>query len=259
MSTQSIIITKKLKIVRQGNEILKGIDLNMTADQHLAIIGSNGAGKTFLLRILSADIIPSSGEVEIFGKKFGKISLWDLRKMIGFVSTRLAYWYGDKSTVTEVIGSGFHGTLGLPEELTDDQKDKISDLLNFFHLVGFEDRIFDTLSDGEKRRVLLSRALVLEPKLLIFDEPCQGLDIPTREIFLEDVNRLATTIPIIYVTHHLEELPSCISDVIFLKKGKVYAQGPKAKMLNSENMTVVFDYDLEVEKKGDRYYVRHIE
>jgi len=254
---KKIISAKNIKIVRQGTKILKGIDIEMLSNQHLGIIGHNGAGKSFLLQILSADIIPSSGEVTILDQTFGKTNLWNLRKKIGFVSSKLIFWYKDQVKVLDVVASGFHGTFGLPEKITDHQKKRILQVLKFFDIEALQDRFFETLSDGEKRKVLLCRAIVLDPKILIFDEPCQGLDIPTREIFLKDVDKLSKKINIIYVNHHLEELPFCITDIVFLKKGKIFAKGKKDQMLTSKMISDVFDFPLEVVKKNKRFFVQH--
>lgn len=252
-----IVSAKELKIVRQGNEILKGIDFEMNDDQHIAVIGPNGAGKSFLLQILSADSIPSSGTVKIFGQEFGKVSLLKLRQQIGFVSNRMFYAFEEEMTCLEVVCTGFTGFLGLPDGYTEEQATRAKKMLKFFKVDYLAERKFTVVSDGERRKIMLSRAIVNEPKLLILDEPCQGLDIASREIFLNDVNKLAEKIPLIYVTHHLEELPSCISDLILIKDGKVFDNGKKNDILNSDKISRLFDCDLEVIKKGDRYYTLH--
>lgn len=244
-------------ITRQGYTILNGVDLQMHADQHLAIIGPNGAGKSFLLQVLSADLVPSSGTVTLLGKTFGKVSLWELRQKIGFVSSRMAFWVEGNTRVLDVVCSGFQGTYGLPEPATEEQRAAALELLEFFEISTLQTHSFETLSDGERRKVLLSRALVRQPELLILDEPCQGLDIPTRERFLEDLDRLAQRIPMVYVTHHLEELPTCITDVIYLKHGSIFNQGPKETLLTSKCLSAAFDYPLHVLKKGERWYVQH--
>lgn len=252
-----IISVSQLGITRQGTTILSDINFTMNQSQHIAIIGPNGAGKSFFLRVLSADLIPSSGTVTLLGGTFGKTNLWDLRRRIGFVSSRLAFWYEANSTAADVVYSGFFGTYGVSEEVSDEQKERAHQMLSFFGMGSFTERLFETLSDGERRKILLARAMVTEPDLLIFDEPCQGLDIPSRDIFLEDVDRLAQKTPIIYVSHHPEELPSCISEVLYLKSGKIFKFGPKEEMITTENMSALFDYELEVVKKGDRFYVQH--
>ena len=251
-----MISLQNVGVRRNSKTILQNINIEIQAKNHLAVIGPNGAGKSFLLRIMSADIIPSSGDVTILGKTFGKTNLWELRKKIGFVSSQLIFWYGGSTTVMEVVGSGFNGTLGLPNDLNTREKEQVFKILRSFKMESFIDRVFKTLSDGEKRKVLLARALVWSPEIVIFDEPCMGLDIPTREFFLQDIEALSKNILVIYVTHHLEELPTCIKQVLYLKNGTVWNSGPKEKMLTSQFISEVFAYDLKVIAKQGKYYLQ---
>jgi iron complex transport system ATP-binding protein len=258
MNTPIIKLTN-VCIQRQGKDILKGITLDLKADQHLAIIGPNGAGKSFLLRTLAADLIPSSGTTTILGKTFGKCSLWDLRKQIGYVSSSISHWYEKEASILDVVVSGFQGSYGLPTAPTQEHIDAAQKILKTFELEVRSFQKFSTLSDGQRRKTLLARALVIQPKLLIFDEPCQGLDIPTREQLLTDINELAKNTPIVYVTHHLEELPSCITHMMLLKAGKSLMYGEKDDLINSKNISELFDYPLEVRQKDHRYYTCHAE
>ena len=244
----NIFTLASVGIKRQGKVILDQIDLEMSSSQHLAIIGPNGAGKSFLLRILSADLVPSDGEVTIFGHVFGKVSLWEIRKKVGFVSTRMAYTFDGTMPLRDVVASGYFGAYGVPEKLSNEQEAKVQEVIAEFNLSDHIDQAFATLSDGERRKALLARSLVLHPELLIFDEPCQGLDLPSRDRFLEDIDQIATQIPIVYVTHHLEELPSCITDVVLLKEGKIFKEGPRSSVLTTENMTALFDHPVDGEK-----------
>ncbi len=253
MRSDRIIFVKNLKIIRQGNEILKGIDLQMYSNQHIGIIGPNGAGKSFLLQVLSADLIPSSGLVEILGKQFGKVNLFELRKEIGYVSNRMFYAFESNMTCLEVVCTGFSGVMGLPDGYTKQEAKQTIEILEFFGVEYLKDRKFEVISDGERRKIMLCRAIVTDPKLLIFDEPCQGLDIPSREFFLNDVDKLSKKIPILYVTHHLEELPGCITDLILLKKGEIFVKGKKNVILTSKNISDLFDYNLEVTEKDGKF------
>ncbi len=255
----SVVDVVDLGITRRGTTILQGISFSLAQHQRLAIIGPNGAGKSFLLRVISADLIPSRGTVSILGHVFGKVSLWELRKKIGFVSTRMIYECDRSLSVFEVVCSGFKGTYSLSEEPTEEEGSRAKERIRFFGLCSIEQRKFAVLSDGESRKTLLCRAMVNEPQLLVFDEPCQGLDISTRELLLADIDRLAIEIPLIYVTHHLEELPSCITDVMFIKGGEMKGLGVKDSMLASEALSELFGCPLLVKKKGVRYYVEHDE
>ena len=253
----SIIDLSHVSLTRQGKTILSDISFTLEAGDRLAVVGPNGAGKSFLLRLLSADLIPSSGRITLLGKTFGETNLWELRRRIGFVSTRLAFYYEGNVTVREVVASGFAATFALAEPLTVHQAAAVQTSLEFFQLPALAERCFETLSDGEKRKTLLARAIVEQPELLIFDEPCQGLDIPSRERFLADVERLAKTTPIVYVTHHVEELPMCINKVLFLRQGTMTALGAPRSLLTSEELSALFEYPLAVQSHDGRYYIQH--
>ncbi len=254
----NLITVKNLVILREGKFILQDVNFAITYQDRVAILGPNGAGKSFLLRVLSADLVPSFGSyVEIFGQVFGKTKLSDLRSQIGFVSSRQLHWFANKDTVWQVVASGIDGVYGATREFSPHETELITESLDRFGVLEIKDRLFDVLSDGEKRRVLLSRSLVKKPKLLILDEPAIGLDIPTRVKFLEILDQLSLNLPIIYVTHHLEELPKTINKVIFLKEGKLIAQGTKAEMLTSDNLSKLLDMDVEVVLKNGRYFILH--
>lgn len=256
MST--IIKLKNLHVARQGTSILQDINLNIQSPDRVAILGPNGAGKSFLLRVLSADLVPSFGSyVEIFGEVFGKTKLADLRKQIGFVATRQAFWFNSKDTLWQVAASGIDGVYGTSRDFTKEEEDLITTSLTKFELAEIQNRPFEVLSDGEKRRTLLARGLVHKPKLLILDEPAIGLDIKSRLKFLETIDQLSQELPLIYVTHNLEELPTNINKVVFLKDGKILNQGDKIGMLNSENLSQLLDIEVEVVEKNGRYFLLH--
>ncbi len=287
-----MIKVTNLNLTRNGRKILKAINFELNSNNHLAIIGPNGAGKSFLTRILSADLIPSYGSyIEVDSKIFGKTNLSELRKKIGFVSSKQVDWFIDSvsnikqhilasdfdytksnleilktdkafgsgvNSILEVVCTGYFGGYGISSELTKDMIKKAKKiLLDFgFELQNKHCQIpFEILSDGEKRKVLLARALVTEPKVLVLDEPCQGLDIPSRENFLTEINKLSNQVLVIYVTHHLEDLPSLIKKILLIKNGKVFQFGDKEKTLTSKNLSKLFDYKIEVKNSGSRYFV----
>jgi iron complex transport system ATP-binding protein len=253
-----IVRLENLHIHRQGQSILENINLIMNGRDRLAVLGPNGAGKSFLLRVLSADLVPSFGSyVEIFGQVFGQTRLADLRRQIGFVATRQAFWFRSSDTVWEVVASGLDGVYGVSQEFEDEEKKLIDESLDKFGLTQIIKRPFEVLSDGEKRRTLLARGLVHKPRLLILDEPAIGLDIPNRLSLLAEIDRLAKELPIIYVTHNLEELPTCINQVLLLKHGQIFAQGTKEDTLTSSNLSKLLDIKLEVVPQNGKYFVLH--
>jgi iron complex transport system ATP-binding protein len=254
----NLITVKNLHVLKNGKFILQDINFTIDWQDRVAILGPNGAGKSFLLRVLSADLVPSFGSyVEIFGKVFGKTKLSDLRSQIGFVSSRQLHWFSNKDTLWQVVASGIDGVYGASREFSSHEVKLITESLDRFGILEIKDRLFDVLSDGEKRRALLARSLVKKPKLLILDEPAIGLDIPTRVKFLETLDQLSLNLPIIYVTHHLEELPRTINKILFLKEGKLIAQGSKADMLTSDNLSKLLDMEVEVVLKNDKYFILH--
>jgi iron complex transport system ATP-binding protein len=282
---------KNLNLTRKGKVILKNINFELKKNQHLAIIGANGAGKSFLSRVLAADLVANYGsEVEILNSKIGKVNLSQLRRKIGFVSSTQASEFkqkvsyiknslqetdpdlftnkdlqelneNDANSILEVVLTGFFGSFGLPEKPTDFMIQKAKQELAKF---GFKANTkinlktnFETLSDGEKRKVLLARSLVLDPQILILDEPCQGLDIPTREAFLSKIEEVIQDKLLIYTTHHLSEIPKSVQKILLLKNGEVFKFGDKKDILTTQNLTQLFEVDIKVFEKNDRYFEYH--
>ncbi len=241
-----------------GKEILKKISFSLESSEHLAIIGRNGAGKSMLLKILSATLFPSSGTISVLGKKFGEANLLELRKSIGLVSDKLQKSYYEDSVVQNVVLSGFFASNGLYDDVSKEMIQQASHILEFLNISHLVDRIYGELSNGEQKRVLIARALVFEPKLLILDEVCNGLDIASREEFLEFLQNIANKniCNIIYVTHHIEEIFPAINRILLLKDGSAYKIGSKKEILTSQNITDTLSYKCELIEKDERYYIK---
>lgn len=247
-----------LKVRRGETEILKGIDWTVQTNEHWAILGANGCGKTSLLAAITAYLSPSSGEVYFMGEKYGETDWNEVRHKIGIVSSALARRVPPEEPAIETVLSGENAQLGYWTRQSKVDATKARRCLGKMGVRALADRLWGVLSQGERQKVFIARALMSDPKLLILDEPCAGLDPVARERFLQSLQKLAQMKrgpALILVTHHIEEIIPEITHVLILKDGKVLAAGPKAEVLNSANMSQAFGADLKIRKqpKQDRW------
>ena len=241
-----------VSVVRGGRRIIDRVTLRIDAGENVAIIGLNGSGKTTLLKLLRGDVFAFDDDepysMRIFGEPHWNI--FELRNRMGVVSMDLQDRFNPKTTVREVIGSGFFGSLDVFRnmEITPSMEEKI----NYRAMeMGVEDllpREIEGLSLGEMRRVLISRALVTDPTMLILDEPMTGLDIVMKSRFRKMFDILTDTgVNIIMITHDLTDIPLKLDRVIMIREGKIFKDGPKAEMLTSENVSEVYGDNIVVE------------
>lgn len=257
----TVIRMDKVMWKRDQQTILSDIDWTLTRGQHWAILGLNGSGKTSLLQIVNGYQWPSKGSVEVLGETFGKTDLRELRRRIGWVSVSMA----DKimqnhmtDTALQVVLSGRHASIGL--WTTVDAKDEGDayhqmDRLDCLHLAQLS---FGNLSQGERQRILIARALMGQPDLLILDEPCSGLDILAREQLLTTIEALASNTlgpTLLYVTHHTEEIVASITHVLILDEGRVVCSLPKEEALVSPVLSLAFHVPVDAKKVGGRTWV----
>lgn len=252
---EKVISLQNVSFKRNGKEILKNINWDIKENEHWALLGLNGSGKTSLLNIVSGYHFPSSGDVSVLGNVFGRTSLPELRKQIGFVSTatdRFSNVY-DLETVEEIVVSGKFASFGLYEKVEQEDWEKADQLLSRFRLDYLKGKVFHQLSQGEKRRVFIARAFMNQPSLVILDEPCAGLDILSREEVLDLTDQIAKTdCHVIYVTHYIEEIVQEISHVLLLRDGKMVAAGPKHDVLTDTLLTETFKTNVKVHWEEDR-------
>jgi iron complex transport system ATP-binding protein len=222
--------------------ILGRIEWCVRRGEHWAIVGPNGAGKTTLLRVLAADLWPSRGQVSVLGRRFGRSDLRELRQAIGVVSTATADRIPEWETGRAIVDPDGRGSAG----------DALA-TVGAAHLV---ERVYSTISQGERQRVLIARALAAGPSLLLLDEPCAGLDPVARERFLADLGSLAarTDAPsLVLVTHHIEEIPPFVTHLLAMRDGAVVARGPIRDVLTDDAMSTTFGVPCRVERDGDRW------
>ncbi|MFT8323251.1 MAG: ABC transporter ATP-binding protein [Bacillus sp. (in: firmicutes)] len=251
-----IVRAEGVGLKRNGKWILQDINWKINKGEHWVLYGLNGAGKTALLNMLCAYYHPTVGAVEVLGKVFGKAELGGaLRKRIGLVSNRLQQNLYASDSAYEIILSGAFASIGLYETPTDEVRQKAIDLLKQLGCFDYANRAYSSLSQGEKQKVLIARALMLDPELIILDEPATGLDFLAREQLLESIHNMAekeNAPTIIYVTHHLEEVLPVFTHSFLLKKGTVFAKGRTVEMMSSENLSNFFEFPVKVIWDKDR-------
>jgi len=222
---RTLIHIKRANVFLDRKRVLRNVTWEMQADQHWAIVGSNGAGKSTLLKLICGDLHPAAGAAIRRFDLTPKDTIWALRKKIGFVSPHFQANYRATLTGAEVVASGYFSSVGLIEPVTSLQKKKVRQLLDSFHLAPLGDKNILRMSYGEFRAVLTMRALINDPEILILDEPFDGLDAPAKAAFAKALERAASKgTRLIIVTHHPGDLPTCITHVLVLEKGRIVSQ-----------------------------------
>lgn len=229
-----ILIEMEDTTVRYGGQpVLDQLNWMMKRGENWAIFGPNGSGKSTILKlILGENLQGYSNKVFLFGRQKGTgETLWEIKKKIGVVSSELQIKYRKKMNAYDVIASGFHDSIGLYQYPTPEQKKVVDQWIGILHIEDIACQNFDHLSYGQKRMILIARAMVKSPLLLIADEPCHGLDIPNRKRVLDIIERIGRTeTNLLYVTNLQEEIPDCITHILLLQKGKVLKQGEKEEV-----------------------------
>ncbi len=242
---------------RDGVEILHEVRWTIRAGEHWVLLGPNGSGKTSLLRILAAYEWPSQGEVEVLGEKFGRFDLRELRKRIGLVCPALAPRFPEWDDARSIVLSGIDAAIGPSRKFSAEEERRALAALESVAASHIARRPFGALSEGERQRVLIARAFLPAPALLVLDEPCEGLDPLARERLLEDLARFAArpgAPTMVLVTHHLEEIPPFVSHGLLLAGGAVVATGPVEEVVTTAHLSRAFGVPCEVKVEPSRRY-----
>ena len=251
-----------VSIVRGGSTLLDSVDWQVGEDERWVVIGPNGAGKTTLLQILAAGMHPTSGMVELLGELLGLVDVFELRPRIGVTSAALADRIPRGESVGNVIVSASYAVLGRwREDYAPEDFQRAAGLMRQLHVAHLSKRTFGTLSEGERKRVQIARALMTDPELLLLDEPAAGLDLAGREELVGTLAGIASdpqAPAMVLVTHHLEEIPAGITHAMLLKRGRVVASGPIREVLTDELLSETFDLPLEVRSQDGRWTARAV-
>ncbi len=233
-------------------KILNSINLKLGLGENTVIIGQNGSGKSTLLKVIAKLKYPLAKE-NSFIKHLGssRVSIWHLRKNISFVLSELDKRIKDNMKISNIILSGYQGTFGLvnPKLITKTHQNKLKEIINLLDIKNI-DKKYCNLSDGQKRRVLIARAIVNDPKVLVLDEPTSMLDLKAKYQLLQCLSKLANQgITILYVTNDIESIIKETNRIIFIKNGNILLDGEPNQLINSDNLSSLYDFPIEVRNK----------
>jgi iron complex transport system ATP-binding protein len=256
----AVVDLAEVSIIRGGATLLDAVSWTVQETDRWVVVGPNGAGKTTLLQVVAAQIHPSSGVAGLLGEVLGTVDVFELRPRIGLTSAALAERIPRGERVHDVVVSASYAVLGRWREdydaLDHERADELHAQLRFEHLA---DRTFGTLSEGERKRVQIARALMTDPELLLLDEPAAGLDLTGRESLVRTLAELAQdpyAPASVLVTHHVEEIPPGVTHALLLKQGRVVAAGPIRDTLTAANLELTFELPLELSHVDGRWAAR---
>ena len=247
---------------RNGRVLVGPVTWAVELDERWVVIGPNGAGKTSLLRMAAAMEHPSSGTAYVLGERLGRGDMSELRSRVGLSSAALAQRIPDDETVRDLVVSAGYSVLGRWRETYDDvDYERAVDMLESVGAEHLAERTYGTLSEGERKRVLIARALMTDPELLLLDEPAAGLDLGGREELVARMSDLAAdpdAPALVLVTHHVEEIPPGFSHCLILSEGAVVASGLLSDVLTAENLSTAFGQSIALDVIDGRYFARRV-
>ncbi|MGZ4599279.1 MAG: ABC transporter ATP-binding protein [Oryzihumus sp.] len=249
-----------VSVVRGGNTLLDDVTWEVEEGQRWVVLGPNGAGKTTLLQLAAGRSPPTQGVAGVLGEVLGAVDVFELRPRIGLASAAIAERIPADERVADVVVTASYGIVGRWRERYDElDHGRAAELLKALGAGHLADRQFGTLSEGERKRVQIARALMTDPELMLLDEPAAGLDLAGREDLVARLGELAADVDapaLVLVTHHVEEIPPSFTDVLLVRDGRVVAQGPIEITLTQDNLSETFGLPLVVDRHGDRWSAR---
>ncbi|MGW5456064.1 ABC transporter ATP-binding protein [Nocardia sp. NPDC003979] len=247
-------------IRRSGRTLVGPVTWQVELDERWVVLGPNGAGKTSLLRMAAAEVHPTAGTANLLGETLGRVDVTELRPRIGLSSAAVASRIPVDEKVSDLVVSAGYAVLGRWRERYDDiDTERAVDMLETLGAEHLSDRTYGTLSEGERKRVLIARALMTDPELLLLDEPAAGLDLGGREELVERLGDLAAdpdAPAMVLVTHHVEEIPPGFTHALLLKEGEVVGQGLLEDVLTADNLSKAFSQSIALDRVDGRWFAR---
>ncbi|MGD0031838.1 ABC transporter ATP-binding protein [Paenibacillus illinoisensis] len=252
-----MISMEHVSLRREDNQILDDVHLHIEQGENWVILGRNGSGKTTLLEMMNGYMFPSQGRIEVLGNLYGQCDVREVRKEIGYISQTLIEKLTLRDPVWEVVATGAFAFLRFYQTIPDEVKTRALNLLDDMGFAKLANHPLGTLSQGERKKVMLARSLMADPKLLIMDEPCAGLDLYEREKMLAEIDRLRQrNITVVYVTHHVEEIMPLFTHVALIREGRIAAAGNKHDVLTQDTIKHTYDIPVDIQWDHDRPWIR---
>ena len=255
-----VLVFADVSVVRGGSKLLDHVDWEVSEGERWVVLGPNGAGKTTTLQVAAGRMHPTTGVAGVLGEVLGAVDVFELRPRVGLASAALAERLPPAERVADVVVTASYGVVGRWRERYDElDHGRAAELLDALGVAHLADRTYGTLSEGERKRVQIARALMTDPELMLLDEPAAGLDLAGREDLVKRLGALAEDVyapALVLVTHHVEEIPPNFTDVLMLRDGSVVAAGPLETTLTAENLEETFGLPLALDRHGDRWSAR---
>ena len=260
----NIIEFENIDVGYDEKVVLKNINLKIKSGEHFAILGANGSGKSTLMKLIQSQIHPrhtKEFKKEIFGKS--RYSIFELKKELGVITNDLHNYFEKEAGYLngfEVVLSGYYSSIGIftHQDFTKEQIQKAIEVIDFLEIIDLKNKKVSSMSTGQLRKCIVARALIHDPKAFVLDEPTVGLDIKAQINFIKLLQKISLKSTIILVTHHLEEIFPEIKNVALIYNNTIFKIGKKEDILNSENLSTIFDIKIEVKQKNKRYYIETV-